>query len=92
MVGGDFNTWTLERTRTLLTFAAEHGLDSVLPSEGSGATAARWARLGRPLGLDPGLVLDHLFVRGLEVDRSSARWLSEHEHSDHVPLSVRVRV
>jgi len=76
IVGGDFNTWSKQRTEWLEKFLRNFGLAGV-----SFNPDYRTAIFSRPL--------DHLYVRGLEVQASK---VLEVETSDHNPLWIRVKL
>jgi endonuclease/exonuclease/phosphatase (EEP) superfamily protein YafD len=67
---GDFNSWSLKRLRFLYKTIKEIGLESV-----------RWDN--RPFTI-LGMVLDHIFIRGVKVER--AEFLHEITSSDHKPM------
>ena len=74
---GDFNTWSAARLRTVRRLAGRLGLAPV-----------RIVPEGRTRFL--GNVLDHAFVRDLEI--LSARALTEIDSSDHVPFRLELKV
>jgi len=76
IVGGDFNTWSKQRTEWLENFLGNFGLAGV-----SFNPDYRTAIFSRPL--------DHLYVRGLEVQASK---VLEVETSDHNPLWIRAKL
>ena len=76
IVGGDFNTWSKQRTEWLDNFLGNFGLAGV-----SFNPDYRTAIFSRPL--------DHLYVRGLEVQASK---VLEVETSDHNPLWIRAKL
>jgi endonuclease/exonuclease/phosphatase (EEP) superfamily protein YafD len=79
MLSGDFNTWSRKRMDLLLRMTESAQLRRVdFPAS------------GRPRGLLPALVLDHVFYshKSLRPRAASARILGHVRSSDHAPLLV----
>ena len=76
IVGGDFNTWSEQRTEWLEDFLGQFGLAGI-----SFDPDYRTAIFSRPI--------DHLYVRGLEVESSR---VVQVDTSDHNPLWIRVKL
>ncbi len=95
ILGGDFNTWQRGRMSALLETVRSLGLRRVRPLAGEGTMAREWYKraIGRPFSLNPGLHLDHMFLRGLTPigGTDHPRWCPELSLSDHVPLYAHLR-
>jgi len=76
IVGGDFNTWSEQRTQWLEGFLGQFGLAGI-----SFDPDYRTAIFSRPI--------DHVYVRGLEVISSR---VIQVDTSDHNPLWIRVKL
>ena len=78
LLAGDFNTWSDSRCRKVAQVAREVGLSEVnIPRESRKACF--------------GMVLDHVFVRGLRV--TAVDDLSDYsEFSDHMPLGLTLQI
>ncbi len=87
---GDFNTWSPRRLRLLSAVTDAHGLREITTFSGgprkTGALRAAW--LHRLAGIDPGLPLDRVFLRGLQVDDAT---VLHSDASDHAPLVLQLR-
>ncbi len=68
ILAGDFNTWSNERLEWLKQFAFEQGLFTVTPTPDRRTTVF-------------GNNLDHLFVRGVKVDKSSTIITESSDHN-----------
>lgn len=79
ILAGDFNTHHRRRAEALERFTASLGLRAVFADANDDG---RRRHLGRPL--------DHVFVRGLDVERAEV--VRAPDASDHRPLRVRLRV
>ncbi|ASK54708.1 endonuclease/exonuclease/phosphatase family protein [Vibrio tarriae] len=77
IVAGDFNSWSKARMALLSTQLASVGLQEVRFSPDNRTTFIN------------GLPLDHVFYRGLQVEKAEA---SISDASDHNPLLVRFRL
>lgn len=77
ILAGDFNTWSAMRFRNLREISAKLGL-----------TEVSFDRKGRLQHFNQHL--DHIFYRGLALDR--AEILTKIESSDHFPLTAKFRV
>lgn len=76
ILAGDFNTWNNKRQRILDDLARRHG-----------ATPPAWGP-GRQSAF--GHALDHVYVRGLTIERADI--LTNIESSDHPPLRLTLRL
>ena len=68
ILAGDFNTWSDERLELLNRFTHAHALSPVVPTPDQRTTVF-------------GNTLDHLFVRGLKVDKSSTIVTESSDHN-----------
>jgi endonuclease/exonuclease/phosphatase family metal-dependent hydrolase len=76
VVGGDFNTWSLDRLEGALTVMQEDFPHfSAGPAEPTHYTAGIWPRR-----------LDHLFLRAADVAGSAPSRIADRYGSDHYPL------
>ena len=76
IVGGDFNTWSEQRSEWLEDFLGQFGLAGI-----SFEPDYRTTIFSRPI--------DHLYARGLEVESSR---VVQVDTSDHNPLWIRVKL
>lgn len=91
IVCGDFNVWSQARLDHLNRKALEAGLIEA-PLTGPGhSPAPKWLRgLKRINGFDPGLRLDRIYTRGIEVLDCSCQ--PDLRSSDHLPLILRYKI
>ena len=99
LLGGDLNTHHRPRMRVLEAFARDHGLAPVFSNWAGDSARTGKEALGANNRRRPandkrrsflGWPLDHLYVRGLAVEKAAI--LTTVEVSDHPPLWARVRV
>lgn len=86
LVGGDFNTWNVERLQGLDRIFGLIGLRRVSFPPGR----KRFPNIGRLLGSQTGGDLDQVYVRGLTVTHTDV--LTDVTSSDHKPLTLRLRL
>lgn len=88
IVVGDFNTWSRSRLEAVRSVLGDFRWVEPTAYGESESLRRRGHTLVRPLGGDPNLALDQVFLRGVEL--VEARVL-ELEGSDHAPLSLTLR-
>lgn len=91
IVCGDFNVWSGERLRILNEKAREAGLAEAKTRNPGTSPAPKWLRgLKRFNGFDPGIPLDRIYTRGIDV--LDCRSEGSSQSSDHLPLLLRFKV
>lgn len=91
IVCGDFNVWSRQRLELLNRYAAEVGLSEAKPRGVEHSPAPKWLRWMNPFnGFDPGIRLDRIYTRGLEV--LDCYTCDESDSSDHQPLVLSYKV